>query len=299
MVQKKHRERIVRFAENAEKDLACCLKDMGTLIDEQTIEQASSGWMDNGASHVGECRDAVSVTKRLRIDAFDVGKKGLTAVAAKRRTDTPQQRAAGDNKGVGILLMSRIGEFQRTKALPVLDAYRYSMLLASVPDKNILRRNIHKDEIYIAVAKQLDAIHALIGQDKKLIVSMSRKCYDRLITSAYAKNLGEGYIRQGKLDLYCYSIGNDVILPVPSFRMMTSYNGFDETGLDLASDAKQINWIIAPQHAMVGGSRTDITLKKTPADNEFAEAYDFDYVKTFTFGIREGMKQAVFACVSE
>lgn len=276
MVQKKYRERIVRFAENAEKDLACCLKDMGTLIDEQTIEQASSGWMDNGANHVGEGGNAVSVTKRIRIDDLEA-----------------------DNKGVGILLMSRIGEFQRTKALPVLDAYRYSMLLASAPDKNILRRNIHKDEIYVTVAKQLEAIHTLIGQDKKLIVSMSRKYYDRLIASAYAGNLGQGYIRQGKLDLYCRSIGDDVILPVPSFRMMTRYNRFDEMGLDPASDAKQINWIIAPQHALVGGSQTGVSLKASPDKNEFAEAYDFDYVKTFTLGIREGMKQAVFACVSE
>ena len=276
MVQEKHKERIARFAENAEKDLACCLKDMGTLIDEQTIEQASSGWMDNGASHVGEGRNAVSVTKRIRIDDLEA-----------------------EGRGVGILLMSRIGEFQRTKALPVLDAYRYSMLLASAPDKNILRRNIHKDEIYVTVAKQLKAIHTLIGQDKKLIVSMSRKFYDRLIASAYAGNLGQGYIRQGKLDLYCLSIEDDVILPVPSFRMMTRYNGFDETGLDPASDAKQINWIIAPQHALVGGSQTGVSLKATPNNNEFAEAYDFDYVKTFALEVREGMKQAVFACVSE
>lgn len=257
------------------KDLACNLEDMEKLIDEQSIEQASSGWMDNGAGAIGEGGDAVRVTRRFRIEDME------------------------DDKGVGISLMSSVGGFQRTRMLPVLDAYRYSKLFSVASQENILRRNIHKDETYVAVAKQLEAIHTLVGQDKKLIVSMSRKCYDKLITSAYAGNLGLGYIRQGKLDLYCHSIGDDVILPVPSFRMRTRYNRFDETGLDPASDAKQINWIIVPQHALVGGSQTGISLKATPNDNEFAEAYDFDYVKTFTLEVRESMKKAVFACVSE
>lgn len=245
------------------------LREMERLVDEQTVEQSASGWMDNGEAG-GEEKEAVRITKRIHIDA-------------------PKT----DDDSAAILLMNRIGKFQRREVLPVIDAYRYSTLLASAPDKNILHGSVRQNEIYVAVAKQLDAAHELVGKDAQLVVSMCRKCYDRLIGSAYADNLGwQGYLRQGKLDLYCNSIGNDLILPVPTNRMRTRYNSFDETGLNPVSNAKQINWLIIPRHAPLGGSQTSI--KQSEGD---ASGTCFDYTKTLIFKTREGA--AVFACVSE
>lgn len=227
-------------------------------LDKQILEGATSGWMEENASQViynggaevkmpkmslqglgtysrdeGYVNGAVTYSfetfaltqdrgRRFRIDAIDV-----------------------DESGFGLAAANVASEFQRTKVIPEIDAYRYSKLAAAAgitseytPDKSTVLSEL---------LSQLGEVRDITGGEGEAVIIMSRPVYDKLmLCSELTHCIDVVQFTQGEADFAVKTLNGVPVIPVPSARMKTAYTfsadgdgGFAPTG-----DAKDINWLI-------------------------------------------------------
>ena len=264
-----------------------------TELDRQMTEGATSGWMEDNAEQAvytggkeiklptvslqglgdydrdeGYTGGAVTFSyqtftmeqdrgRRFRLDAMDVSEADFAVTAAKVAE-----------------------EFQRTKVIPEIDAYRYSTLAG----KAHITENYTPaaGTVYSKLLAQLGDICDITGGEVPLVITMARPVYDLLMNSPELNRcLDVTEFRQGELSIEVKSINGAVIIPVPSARMKTKYDFAKDGngGFTPAGDAKSINWIICPKTAPVAVSRTDKVKIIAPEQNQFADAWDIDYRK--------------------
>lgn len=264
-----------------------------TELDRQMTEGATSGWMEDNAEQAmytggkeiklptvslqglgdydrdaGYTGGAVTFSyqtftmeqdrgRRFRLDAMDVSEADFAVTAAKVAE-----------------------EFQRTKVIPEIDAYRYSTLA----DKAKIKDNYSPDgtNVYSKLLEQLGKVCDITGGEVPLVITMARPVYDLLMNSPELNRcLDTAEFRQGKLSVEVKSINGAAIIPVPSARMKTKYDfkKDGDGGFKPADGAKTINWIICPKTAPVAVSRTDRVKIVAPEQNQFADAWDIDYRK--------------------
>ena len=264
-----------------------------TELDRQMTEGATSGWMEDNAEQAvytggkeiklptvslqglgdydrdaGYTGGAVTFSyqtftmeqdrgRRFRLDAMDVSEADFAVTAAKVAE-----------------------EFQRTKVIPEIDAYRYSTLAGKAKIKD--NYSPVGTTVYSKLLEQLGKICDITGGEVPLVITMARPVYDLLMNSPELNRcLDVTEFKQGELSVEVKSINGAAIIPVPSARMKTKYdfakNG--DGGFEPAGDAKSINWIICPKTAPVAVSRTDKVKIIAPEQNQFADAWDIDYRK--------------------
>lgn len=279
-------------------------------MDKQIVEGATSGWMEENAGKViysggkeiklpsvsmqglaGYSRDegysegAITFSyetmtmsqdrgRRFRLDAMDVDEGSFAVTAA----------------GVAA-------EFQRTKVIPEIDAYRYSALAAKA--QLSMEYSPNAEDIYSKLIAQLGEVYDVTGGEAPLVITMARPAYDLLINSAeISKSLDTATFSQGDLDVTLKSINGAVIIPVPSARMMSEYV-FEQDGnggFTPAENAVGINWIICPKTAPIAVSKTDKIKIVSPEQNQFADAWDVDYRKYHDLFVPENAARTVAVC---
>lgn len=278
-----------------------------TELDRQMTEGATSGWMEDNAGQAvyaggkeiklpavstqglgdydrdeGYTGGAVTFAyqtctmtqdrgRRFRIDAMDVAESDFQLTAAK----------VAD-------------EFQRTKVIPEIDAYRYSTLAG----KAKITQDYTPDAstVYGKLLEQLGKVYDATGGETPVVISISRPVYDLLMNSAELnRTLEVTQFSQGDITLEVKSINGAVIIPVPSARMKSKYtfNADGDGGFAPAEDARGINWIICPKTAPVAVSRTDKVKMIPPEQNQFADAWDIDYRKYHDLFVSDSAAAAV------
>ena len=264
-----------------------------TELDRQMTEGATSGWMEDNAEQAvygggkeiklptvslqglgdydrdeGYTGGAVTFSyqtftmeqdrgRRFRLDAMDVSEADFAVTAAKVAE-----------------------EFQRTKVIPEIDAYRYSTLAGKAAVKSSYTPNA--SDVYSKLLEQLGEICDITGGEVPLVITMARPVYDMLMNSPELNRcLDVTQFQQGELSVEVKSVNGAVIIPVPSARMKTKYDFAKDGdgGFTPAADAQSINWIICPKTAPVAVSRTDKVKIIAPEQNQFADAWDIDYRK--------------------
>ncbi len=281
-------------------------------LDKQVIEGSTSGWMEendsqviyNGGSEIklpkmslqglgsysrgdGYVSGAVTYAyetfsltqdrgRRFRIDAVDV-----------------------DESGFGLAAANVAAEFQRTKVIPEIDAYRYSRLAAAAGIRETYTPD--KSTVMSSLLAQLGAVRDVTGDEGDVVIAMSRPVYDKLLMSgeiSYAVETAD--FKQGELEFSVKTINGVPVIPVPSARMKTAYTfkGDGDGGFSPASGAKDINWIICPKSAPIAVSKTDNVKIITPEANQFADAWDIDYRKYHDLFIPDNKKAVIAVSVS-
>ncbi|MCH5200706.1 MAG: hypothetical protein J1F60_07070 [Oscillospiraceae bacterium] len=264
-----------------------------TELDRQMTEGATSGWMEDNAEQAvytggkeiklptvslqglgdydrdeGYTGGAVTFSyqtftmeqdrgRRFRLDAMDVSEADFAVTAAKVAE-----------------------EFQRTKVIPEIDAYRYSTLAAKAEITETYTPDAA--DVYSRLTQQLSKVCDVTGGEVPLVITMARPVYDLLMNSPELNRcLDAAQFKQGELTTEVKSVNGAVIIPVPSARMKTKYDFAKdgEGGFKPAEDADPINWIICPKTAPVAVSRTDKVKIIAPEQNQFADAWDIDYRK--------------------
>lgn len=282
-------------------------------LDKQIIEGATSGWMEenakqviyNGGSEIklpkmslqglgdydrdnGYADGAVTygfqtmtLTKdrgrRFRIDAIDVDESGFALAAA-----------------------NVAAEFQRTKVIPEVDAYRYSTLASLA--------GISKDYTPVAssvlstLISHIGEVSDVTGGEDGLLISIARPVYDMLMTNAQiTRHLDVSQFKQGEVDYSIKTLNGVPIIPVSSARMKSAYtyatNGVG--GFAPAAGASAINWIICPKTAPIAVSKTDNVKIISPEINQFADAWDIDYRKYHDLFLPEQRRGAVVVSLNK
>lgn len=205
-----------------------------------------------------------------------------------------------------------MGEFQRTKVIPEIDAYRYSKIasLAITAGKASGGYTPIADDIYTKLKTDISSIQDVIGESTPLCICMPIAVRTILQASKEMTRFVElganGEDFNGNVNTKFHFIDGTPIMPVPSARMKTAYvfndgatAGQEAGGFVPAGTAKNINWIICAQNAPIAISKTDNIRIFAPQQNINADAYKIDYRKYHDLWIEDNKLAGVFVNCKE
>lgn len=281
-------------------------------LDKQVIEGSTSGWMEENASQVIYNGGSEIKLPKMSLQGLGSYSRGDGYVSgavtyAYETFSLTQDRGRRfridavdvDESGFGLAAANVAAEFQRTKVIPEIDAYRYSKLAAAAGIRETYTPD--KSTVMSSLLAQLGTVRDVTGDEGDVVIAMSRPVYDKLLMSgeiSYAVETAD--FKQGELEFSVKTINGVPVIPVPSARMKTAYTfkGDGDGGFSPASGAKEINWIICPKSAPIAVSKTDNVKIITPEANQFADAWDIDYRKYHDLFIPDNKKAVIAVSVS-
>lgn len=291
-------------------------------LDKQMLVGATSGWMEpnsnlvkyNGGNEVkipnimmdglgdydrseGFVKGSVNTTwqtheltqdrgRTFTLDAMDVDESNFVATAG-----------------------AVMGEFQRTKVIPEIDAYRYSKIaaLAMAAEQASGGYTVAESTVLKKLLDDIAAIQDKIGDGDPLILTLPFTVAAILDgNTTIQKRMDVIDFEQGGIKTKVKSLDGHPIIRVPSARLKTAYEFLDgETtgqeagGFKAATGAKSINWIISTRTAPIAISKTDKPRIFDPNTNQQADAWKIDYRKYHDLWIPTNKLDAVFVNVKE
>ncbi len=291
-------------------------------LDRQMVAEASSGWMEvnaamvryNGGSEVkvpsivmdglgdynrdtGFVKGSVTLSwethpltqdrgRTFSIDAMDVDESNFVATAG-----------------------AVMGEFQRTKVAPEVDAYRYSRIatLAISKSKASGGYTPAASTILGKLRGDIAAIQDEIGEGAPLVVTLPIPVAAVLDNDeTIKKQLDVVDFSKGEVTMKVKALDGIPLLRAPSARMKTAYVFQDGTtsgqtagGFVVAESAKSINWLITARSSVVAISKTDLPRIFDPMTNQTANAWKIDYRKYHDLWIPKNKFSGVWANIKE
>ena len=273
-----------------------------TVLDAQMLASATSAFMEANAGQVKyDGGDTVHIpeismqglAKYDRDEGFNQGSVTLKFNPYKMTQDrgrTFQLDSMDVNETNFVATAGTVmGEFQRTRVIPEIDAYRYSKISALATAENRVTTGF--TPAVATILEKLEAeiteIQDVVGEEEGLIIVMSTKLRTILNNAdKFNRYLNVAEFKNGSVNTTVKSFNDIPILGVPSARMKTQYVFADGKtanqqagGFKADTGAKDINWIIMPQRAPIAVSKTDKVRIFTPELNQKADAWKIDYRK--------------------
>lgn len=287
-----------------------------TALDRQVIEGATSGWMEDNASQV--IYSGGSEIKIPKMSMNGLGKydrdagyvQGAVTYAFETKTMTQDRgrkflldKMDVDETNFVASASAVMGEFQRTKVIPEIDAYRYSKIYSLAKDQYGREYTPAASTIMSTLSEDITAVQDVAGA-ADLVIIMPRPVYDMLNNNEkYSKFINAGDFKQGELNLMIKLFNGIPIIPVPSARMKTAYvfndgktGGQEAGGFTPAPKATQINWIICPKSAPIAVSKTDNFKIFDPEVNQTADAWLVEYRKFHDLWIKDNALPSIRVC---
>ena len=289
-----------------------------TELDKQLVEKSTTGWMEDNAKQVQYNGGAeVKIPKMTMSGLGDYDRnsgfaQGAVAVTYETRTLTQDRGRTFqldamdvDETNFAATAGNVMREFQSTKVIPEIDAYRYSKIyeLAEAAGK----ANTYTpaaNSIFETLMNDITAVRDMAGECEEIVIAMSAKVAGMLDLAKGGTNvLQSGYFEQGKAEIKVKEIDGCPIIRVPSARFKTAYTFLDgaentEGGFAAAEGAKDINWIVMVKNAPVAISKTDVTRIFDPMTNQNANAWKIDYRKYHDLWIMDNGMDGVMVSVS-
>jgi hypothetical protein len=193
--------------------------------------------------------------KEFNLDAMDVDESNFVATAG-----------------------NVVGEFQRVKVAPEIDAYRYSRIFA-VANAGL------KTEAYTPVDttifEQLSGniadVQDVIGDAEPMTIYMSYAAANKLdLADKIEKKLEVGSFERGGVSLKVKSLDGIPIIRVPSTRFKSLFT-FGSDGFTAAATAMNINWIISADRGLIAVNKQDKMRVFSPDVNQEMDAWKIQY----------------------
>lgn len=272
------------------------------MLDKQVVAKATTGWMEGNAGLVKYSGGNTIKIPKMNMDGLgnysrDNGfVQGSATLSYETETLTQDRGRTFQLDSMDVdetnfvatasVLMS---EFQRTKVIPEIDAYRYSKIaaLAIANSAAVGGYTPSESDIYSKLRADIAAIQDVAGAIP-LVITMSTATLNILENSTEIQRQLQVAQFQGGADISfeVKSIDSCPIIETPSMRLKTLYDFNDgsttgQTAGGFAPDAaaKNINWIICPQTAPIAVSKTDKIRIFDPNTNQKADAWKIDYRK--------------------
>lgn len=270
-------------------------------LDKAAVAKLTSGWMDANAGQVIYNGGKEVKIPKMNMDGLgDYNRStGFTqgSITLEYETKTMTQ-----DRGRTFMLDSMdvnesnfvanatnaMGQFQSTKVVPEIDAYRYSKIasLAIIGKLASGGNTITEANVLDLLKADITAIEDIVGE-VPLVITMATPIAALLEQSEkISKRLDVTEFTKGEITTKVKSLDGYPIIKVPSARMKTSYTFYDGKtggqtagGFVAAGDAKNINWIITPLYAPIAVNKTDKVRIFDPNTNQDADAWKLDYRK--------------------
>jgi hypothetical protein len=278
-------------------------------LDKQVVAGAVTGFMEGNVSLVSyqggnSCKvPKISMSGLGNYDRDNGFKKGSATLEFEtfvmgqdRATSFSLDAQDVSESNFTATASNLMGEFQRTKVIPEVDAYRLSKIasLAIAKGGSCVSGGYTpaKADILSQIRSDISGIQDVIGVGIPLLIIMSVATLNVLENSSeIVKQLtvgGLGAIQSGtmttgaNIDLEVSKLDKCPIIEVPSALMKTAYvfaDGTTEFGFTPAETAKNINWIIMAQDTAIAVCKTDTMRIFDPNINQGANAWKLDYRK--------------------
>ena len=193
--------------------------------------------------------------KEFNLDAMDVDESNFVATAG-----------------------NVVGEFQRVKVAPEIDAYRYSRIFA-VANAGL------KTEAYTPVdttifeqlSGNIASVQDVIGDAEPMTIYMSYATANKLdLADKIEKKLEVGTFERGGVSLKVKSLDGIPIIRVPSTRFKSLFT-FGSDGFAAAATAMNINWIISADRGLIAVNKQDKMRVFSPDVNQEMDAWKIQY----------------------
>lgn len=287
-----------------------------TALDLQMMQGATSGWMEDNAGQTKY--SGGNEVKIPKMSLSGLGKydrdsgyvQGAITYSYETKTLTQDRgrkflldKMDVDETNFVASASAVMSEFQRTKVIPEVDAYRYSRIYALAKDNYGRTYTPAAGTILSTLSADITAAQDATGADD-LVIIMPIPVSDMLNNSEkITRYINAGDFKQGSLDLKVRYFNGIPIIPVPSARMKTAYTFNDGTtggqeagGFTPAAKATQINWIICPKSAPIAVSKTDNFKIIDPDANQSADAWLIAYRKFHDLWIKDNMLPSIRVC---
>lgn len=290
-------------------------------LDSQMVECSTTGWMEDNGRQVQYSGGAeVKIPKMEmsglgnydRDSGFATGNVTVNYETKKMTQDRGRAFQVDamdvDETNFAAVAGNVMGEFQRTKVIPEIDAYRYSKIVALATEKSKKKTyQPAKDTILETLLADLTEVRDKVGDGEDIVITMSAKTAGMLdLAKGNTQIIQSGEFAQGNITLKVKEIDNCPIIRVPSARFQSKYEFYDgvshskeQGGFVAAEDAKEINWIIAVRHAPIAVSKTDVTRIFDPMTNQNANAWKIDYRKYHDIWITDNGMDGILVSVND
>lgn len=298
-----------------------------TVLDQAILQDMTTGWMDANAGQV--IYNGGSEVKIPTINMDGMGDYDRDAgylqggVELKYQTHTMTQDrgrkfqldAMDVNETNFVATASAVmGEFQRMKVVPEIDAYRLSKIASLA---------------IAAAADEKDPIEGMIGYGynpangealktfKTAVANISEHYNGELVAHVSPgmmlalemelsnKIAVETFSRNG-IDTSVPKIDNVYLIKTPQDRMYTSIQILDgktagqkEGGYKKAESAKTINFEIMPTMAPIAVTKQDLMRIFDPSTNQSANAWAMDYRRFHDLWIKKNVLKTIAVSVKE
>ena len=195
-----------------------------------------------------------------------------------------------DESGILDLMSQLAGEFQRTKVVPEVDAYRISRIVALA---GAGRRSVYTPAASTVLKKLLEDIGAVrdeVGGDEPLVVLISTPVATILNTSTeLSRKLDAANFTRGEVITQVKSLDGVPLLNTPSRRMHSriTIEATGDGGYTMPEGAAAVNYIVMPRRAPIAVSKTDNMRLFDPDTYQKANAWHMDYRKFHDLWIPE------------
>ena len=285
-------------------------------LDKQMLETATSGWMEQNAGQVKYSGGREVKIPKINMDGlanYDRDKgytQGGVTLAYETKTMTQDRNrkfqldAMDVDESAFIASAANVtSEFQRTKVIPEVDAYRYSKLATlAVGASHKTEYTPATTDILATLLSDISAVQDVIGDTEPLVITMSIPAAAALAQAdKLEKLLDVTQFTQGAVQTKVQSIDGYPIIRVPSARMKSAYVFNDGTtagqtagGFAPASGAVDVNWIISSRRAPIAVSKTDTMKIFDPSTNQNADAWLIEYRKFHDLWVPDNQLDAVW-----
>lgn len=292
-------------------------------LDKAAVEQAKTGWMEQNDKLVKYDGGAEVKIPKLDMDGlgdyasegdgfaegdieFDYETKKMT-MDRGRKFVFPEEKVPE----TAFVLTSSVamGEFQRKKVIPEVDAYRNSTIGAEAINNGQATFGYSPTETDVLQKLYYDiaAVEDVVGETPLVIMISSKVAAILSMSEKLRRTIEVVDFKQGDVTLRVQALdGQYPLIRCGSARMKTKYLFRDgrsteqkKGGFAPASDAKSMNWYICPKDAPIAVSRTDKMRIFDPETYQPKRAWAMDYRKFHDLWIPENRLQEIRVNVVE
>ncbi|CEP39646.1 prophage protein [[Clostridium] sordellii] len=293
-------------------------------LDKIAIQEMLTGWMDGNSGKVKYNGGKEVKIPQLSVDGlanYDrAGGTGYTEGSAKfeyKTKEMTQDRGrkftidANDVDETGFVLTAGniMGEFQRTKVIPEIDAYRLSHLAAIAmkveDDANV--EYSYKPSSKTIIEKIKTGIKTIRnnGYNGELMIHITYDALTEVEIAALGK-LTSVTFNQGGIDTQVPSIDRCPLIATPQNRMYSKIklndgvSGGEEKG-GYVKDTKGIecNFIIVPRSTPIAVTKQDLMRIFDPNTNQSANAWAMDYRRYHDIWVLDNKSNSIYANFKE
>lgn len=291
-------------------------------LDAQIVQEATTGWMELNESQVkynGGNEVKIPVITMDGLANYD-RQKGYTDGSVTMEWKTYNLTQDRDRKfmldamdvdetNFVVNAGTVMGEFQRTRVVPEIDAYRYAKIAQTAIANNVASGGYTPAESTVLnkLLYDIAAVQDKIGEGTPLVITVPFTIAAIINGSdKLQKRIDVVDFTQGGISTKVRSIDGNPLIVVPSTRLKTKLKikdgkteGEESGGYEETADSKSINWMITARNAPIAVSKTDTLRVFDPLTNQQANAWRIDYRKYHDLWVPHNKVDSIFVNVKE